>query len=79
MCCNSKEPMVPAPTTTGCGCGCGMPERQFRRFLSREEEVARLTAYREQLFREAAEVEKQISTLSKEQDAGSGSQPAGED
>jgi hypothetical protein len=56
-----------------------MPERQFRRFLSREEEVARLTAYREQLFREAAEVEKQISTLSKEQDAGSGSQPAGED
>jgi exonuclease I len=56
-----------------------MPDRRFRRFLSQEEEVEWLTAYREQLLREAAEVEKQIATLSKEQDAGSGSQPVGED
>ena len=77
MCCNPKEPTVSAPTTAGCGCGCVMPERQFRRFLSREEEVERLTAYREQLLREAAGVEKQISTLSKEQGAGSGGQSAG--
>jgi hypothetical protein len=56
-----------------------MSERQFRRFLSREEEVERLTADREQLLLEAAEVERQISTLSKDQGSGSGGRSAGED
>ena len=79
MCCNPKEPMVSAPTITGCGCGCGTPERQFRRVLSRAQELERLTAYREQLLRGAAEGEKQISTLSKDQGAGSGSQSPDED
>ena len=67
MSCESRDVMEAAPTTVGCGCGCGgMPGRSGRKFLSREEEAERLTAYRQQLLREAAEVEKRISTLKKD-------------
>jgi hypothetical protein len=36
-----------------------------RRFLSAEDEVERLKAYRQELLKEAAEVEKRISSITK--------------
>jgi len=66
MCCDSRDLMAAAPMKVGCGCGCGMPGQSGRRFLSRDEEAERLAAYRQQLLREAAEVEKRISTLKRE-------------
>ena len=64
MCCNSQDYLRAPRTSAECGCGCGgVPGHARRRFLSPEEEAERLSAYREQLLREAAEVQKRISSL----------------
>jgi hypothetical protein len=42
-----------------------MPVSTGRRFLSREEQTERLKAYRQDLLREAAEVERRIADLAK--------------
>ena len=65
MCCNSPDPTNAPSTNAECGCGCGGPGQARRRFLSPEEQAERLAAYREQLLREAAEVEKRIAALAK--------------
>jgi hypothetical protein len=64
MCCNSQD-HVRTPMNAECGCGCGGPGQPRRRFLSPEEQAERLSAYREQLLREAAEVERRISALTR--------------
>jgi hypothetical protein len=46
-----------------CGCGCGAPLAFTRRFLSPEEKAERLESYRQELLKEAAELERQISSL----------------
>jgi hypothetical protein len=65
MCCNPRVNTIPVVQAEGCGCGCGTSPGG-RRFLSREEQTERLQAYRQDLLREAAEVEKRIADLAKE-------------
>ena len=65
MCCTPRGSSVPSPQVAACGCGCGTTAGFGRRFLSTEEEVERLKMYREELLKEAAEVDKRISSLTK--------------
>lgn len=67
MSCNTQASVVPAAQAGGCGCGCGceVSVSTGRQFLSREEQTERLKAYRQDLLREAAEVERRIADLAK--------------
>ena len=65
MCCAPRGSSVLARHVATCGCGCGPAPGFGRRFLSSEEEVERLKVYREELLKEAAEVDKRISSLTK--------------
>lgn len=64
MCCATRLPIGRAIAAEGCMCGCwGMPGRFGRQFLSTEERMEALEAYRKELVKEAAEVEKTIAEL----------------
>jgi len=63
MCCAPRGSSV--FTRQVAACGCGTTAGFGRRFLSSEEEVERLKMYREELLKEAAEVDKRISSLTK--------------
>jgi len=63
MCCTPRGSSAFTRQVATCGCGSG--HGFGRRFLSSEEEVERLKMYREELLKEAAEVEKRISSLTK--------------
>jgi len=65
MCCTPRGSSVLTRQAATCGCGCGTTAGFGRRFLSTEEEVVRLKMYREELLKEAAEVDKRISSLTK--------------
>jgi hypothetical protein len=65
MCCNPRTSHPPASYTPACCCGCGAPPGFRRRFISPEEEVEGLKAYRQELLKEAAEVEKRIAATTK--------------
>ena len=65
MSCNTQASVVPAAQAGGCGCGCEVSVSTGRQFLSREEQTERLNAYRQDLLREAAEVERRIADLTK--------------
>ncbi len=55
----SREYMHMAACNCGCcGCGCGPP---FRRFFTTQEELERLKNYRDQLEKELAAVQEQIT------------------
>jgi hypothetical protein len=47
----------------GCGCGCGGHSHFGRRFLTKEEQIARLEQYLESLQTEAKAVEERIAAL----------------
>lgn len=66
MCCNARVAAIPTAQAGACGCGCETSPAFGRRFLSREEKAEQLKAYRQELSREAAEVEKRIADLTKE-------------
>ena len=63
MCCTPRGSSV--LTRQAATCGCGTTAGFGRRFLSAEEEIERLKTYRQELLKEAAEVEKRISSLTK--------------
>ena len=65
MSCNTHASVVPAAQAGGCGCGCEMSVSTGRQLLSLEERTERLNAYRQDLLREAAEVERRIADLTK--------------
>ncbi len=49
-----------------CGCGCGGRERFGRRFMTKEERIAELEEYLENLQKEAQAVQEHIAKLQKE-------------
>jgi hypothetical protein len=61
MCCAPHGSIGPSGRHTSCCCG--RPQGFTRRFLSPEEEEDRLKAYRQDLLKEAAEVDKRINAL----------------
>jgi hypothetical protein len=65
MCCTPRGSSVLTRQAATCGCGCGTTAGFGRRFLSAEEEIERLKTYRQELLKEAAEVDKRISSLTK--------------
>jgi hypothetical protein len=65
MCCAPRGSSVASRQVAAGGCGCGPAPGFGRRFLSSEEEVELLKTYRQELLKEAAEVEQRISSLTK--------------
>ena len=63
MCCSSGQKAEPVLQGLGCACGCGFQATFARRLLSNEERASRLDAYRAELLKEAAEVEKRSAAL----------------
>jgi len=63
MCCGPRGGIGAPMHGMVCGCGCGAPLAFTRRFLSPEEKAERMESYRQELLKEAAELERQISSL----------------